>query len=247
MTPLERGAQALIENYPLDRDGVPLDWQEARPIVRAIIVALGEPSEEMIARGYGHMEAHGNDPRYAWESMIMAMLEEGPSQPSALPPLRNANALDRRPRLPADALAAMQNQALHLTDKLLKSENDVERSMIHQMLRKLCADLGVDAPKLNEIDRSNHQEGDILATFWRGIAHLKSKGLDFNHSRSPGKIAINLREVLDLFEKHDIHFSVDSEVRRLLRLSENPKYIGNMPINSRITLKSKSCWVFSYQ
>jgi hypothetical protein len=84
MTPLERAARALFEYEPGPYGDCvewaieqPFGWRDRVDEVRLVLTSIREPSEAMLNRAYNHMEANGNDPRFAWEAMIDAMLEEG--------------------------------------------------------------------------------------------------------------------------------------------------------------------------
>jgi hypothetical protein len=78
--PLERAARALCslagnpENATMN--GKPL-WMDYLPEARAVIEAIREPSDGMVEWAFNHMEANGNDPRFAWEAMIDQLLAEG--------------------------------------------------------------------------------------------------------------------------------------------------------------------------
>lgn len=94
MTPLERAARALCKSHLEDPDevvstlgenpGTPIyAWQDRVHDARAVLTAIREPSEAMIASGneqmdvdpeLGHNEA---TPESIWRTMIDAMLEEG--------------------------------------------------------------------------------------------------------------------------------------------------------------------------
>lgn len=82
MTPLERAARALVDNYPLDSGESPLSWQDVLPVVRAVIKAIREPSEAMKRIGTAVTRGAGDDKYWAdgvgaYEAMIDALLEEG--------------------------------------------------------------------------------------------------------------------------------------------------------------------------
>lgn len=78
MTPLERAKQAVSNEVvePID------DWK-AGEIVRAVLLAIREPSEGMKTAGAyqlnegAHLDASLKDVAFAWQIMIDAALEEG--------------------------------------------------------------------------------------------------------------------------------------------------------------------------
>lgn len=84
MTPLERAARALIDNYPLDSGESPLTWQEVLSVARAVIEAIRDPSSPMTHAAQSESHVAGDcegdcevDYHGIWASMIDALLEEG--------------------------------------------------------------------------------------------------------------------------------------------------------------------------
>ena len=77
MTPLERAARALVDNYPLDSGEEPLDWQDVLSVVRAVLTAIREPSEAMREAAWDSECIHPSAmPDGAWQAMINAALAE---------------------------------------------------------------------------------------------------------------------------------------------------------------------------
>jgi len=80
MTPIERAVDAVEKALVGHVDPTSHAMSEygiAKMIVPIVLAAIREPSDVMLDRAYNHMEANGCDPRFAWEAMIDAMLEEG--------------------------------------------------------------------------------------------------------------------------------------------------------------------------
>ena len=67
-----------------------------------------------------------------------------------------------------------------------------------------------------------------------------------NHARdNDGRIAINLNQFMEECRNWGQPVPDMATLKKLLPLCRRHKYMGNMPINSRITNKTMRCWVFS--
>lgn len=94
MTPIERAARALAREHwdVQDLHGgtnksssqwVDERWRDYLPNARAVIAAIRDPSDEMIADGKDRMNVdpelghHEATPESIWSTMIDALLEEG--------------------------------------------------------------------------------------------------------------------------------------------------------------------------
>ena len=67
-----------------------------------------------------------------------------------------------------------------------------------------------------------------------------------NHARTTdGRIAINLNQLMEECRTWGQPVPDMGQLKKLLPLCRRHKYMGNMPINSRITGKTMRCWVFS--
>ncbi len=162
-----------------------------------------------------------------------------------LPTIRKQGFYGNLPAIKSvQSLTALQNQVIKLTAKLQVTRNSVERQMMHQMLSNMCRQLGIETPPLDQLGADAPQPPDILLAFWHGLDLLKATGVNFNHSRAADKLAINLPEVRDHFKDNRIRVDISADLRKALRQSENPRFLGDRPVNSRITLKAKNCWVF---
>lgn len=67
-----------------------------------------------------------------------------------------------------------------------------------------------------------------------------------NHARTTdGRIAINLNQLMEECRTWGQTVPDMGQLKKLLPLCRRHKYMGNMPINSRLTGKTMRCWVFS--
>lgn len=144
------------------------------------------------------------------------------------------------------ARVMLQNQALRIAARLRTTRNRIERRMMHEMLTGMCVELGISTPALDQLGNDAPDVPDIVAAFWGAIEVLRSRGAPIDHSRSPHVLALALVELPPLFEDAGIDLPLDTTLRRALRLSEQPRYVGNKTVNSAIIGRAKNCWVFQY-
>lgn len=140
---------------------------------------------------------------------------------------------------------SLQNQTLRLAQKLQGTRNRVERRMMHQMLEGMCTELGIDTPALEELGHDAPQPPDILRSFWDAIETLKAREVEFDHSRVPHVMALNLKEIRQHFKDAGIRIEIDTTLRKALKQSDAPRFVADKTVNSRITEKAKNCWVFA--
>jgi len=146
---------------------------------------------------------------------------------------------------PVTSRVSLQNQTLRLAQKLQGTRNRVERRMMHQMLEGMCTELGIDTPALEELGHDAPQPPDILRSFWDAIETLKAMKVNFDHSRTPHVMALNLNEIRQHFKDAGIRIEIDAPLRKALKQSDAPRFAAQKPVNSRITEKAKNCWVFA--
>jgi hypothetical protein len=142
------------------------------------------------------------------------------------------------------ARVILQNQSLRIAQKLRTTRNRVERRMMHEMLTGMCSELGITTPALDELGHDAPEAPDILLNFWGAVDVLRGRGFAIDHSRNPQMLALSLSEMSPMFEEVGIHIILDRTLRKALRLSEEPRYVSNKAVNSKITGTSKNCWVF---
>ena len=73
----------------------------------------------------------------------------------------------------------------------------------------------------------------------------RTKQIDIlNHSKDDQVLASNLVEVANRADVLRFRLPMVKELKRLLTNSTEYKYLGNKPVKSKITEKSRHCWVF---
>ena len=90
----------------------------------------------------------------------------------------------------------------------------------------------------------------IVQDFWETFNYLVQVELDGNvdtptidHSRDPNNISINLKQFEERCAQRRLQLPPMQELRRHLKTSRNPKFIGDKAVNSRHG-KTLHCWVF---
>lgn len=144
-------------------------------------------------------------------------------------------------------LTALQNQVIRLSGKLQIARNRVERQMMHQMLDRMCQQLGIDTPPLDQLGYDAPLPPDILVTFWNGLETLRARDVPFDHSRVSRTLAINLPEIREHFKEAGVNVEIDTAMRKALRASDSPRFVTDKTVNSRLTGGAKTCWVFSIE
>jgi Prophage antirepressor len=146
------------------------------------------------------------------------------------------------------ALRDMNREIERLSNTLIHTRNPGQRRMIYAMLEDMCRQRGIEAAPLDQLGQDALAAPDILQNLWNGLDILKAHGIAFNHARSEGKLALSLPELQEKFAETGVKLLLDSAMRKALRQSEHPKFIGSgLTVNSAITGSAKSCWVFQYE
>ncbi|MHB9799963.1 phage antirepressor N-terminal domain-containing protein [Pseudomonas sp. MT3] len=140
---------------------------------------------------------------------------------------------------------AVSRHRLALLKELHRTRNSSLRAAIHQQVDHASRLLGLPTPELNSIGWSAPAEPEVLARFWAALADLDAKGVEYNHHRTPGLLAINLRGLARLLAEHGQPMLFDRTLRDALALSQEPRCLHvNHAVNSYLAGKSVRCWVF---
>lgn len=116
--------------------------------------------------------------------------------------------------------------------------------------------IGVMLAERHEAISGDHQ---VVQRFWELVEHLEEKDLDqaaargesyrdfLNHSRDENIIAIRLVEFEERVRKFHLDMPATADLKKYLKTSKNPKFIGTKPVNSRVTGGSVFAWCFQRQ
>ncbi|AYZ83029.1 phage antirepressor N-terminal domain-containing protein [Pseudomonas aeruginosa] len=140
---------------------------------------------------------------------------------------------------------AISRHRLALLKELHRTRDSAMREAIHQQLDHVSRLLNLPTPEFDSIGWSAPAMPEALARFWDALASLDVKGVEYNHHRTPGLLAINLRGLARLLVEHDQPMLFDRALREALTQSQEPRCLyTNHSVNSQLVGKSVRCWVF---
>ena len=133
---------------------------------------------------------------------------------------------------------------LRLSDKLEAERHPVKRGLIKEQLEHACRILGVTIPNLDAIGHAEEPQSvpAIVDAFWEAVEMIGIEKL--NHARVAGTIAINLIHFQKVADEAGIKAPPLEPLRRVLRLSESPRFRSFKSVNSALLDRSVKCWVF---
>lgn len=132
--------------------------------------------------------------------------------------------------------------------KMLQRETDPEsRRYIHDQLVGVSQKLGIQPPALEKIGHAAlpDHESPLIEEFWEifdmllAVPHSK-----LDHSRNKSVVAINMPQVRAAAHAAKLVLPDITELRRVLKLSRSPRFIGIKAVSSIYTRSSVKCWVF---
>lgn len=151
----------------------------------------------------------------------------------------------RQATQPSSSRIANHRLRLSLAKELYRTRDRELRQLIHQQLADVSNALGLPVPELDNIGRSAPKAPDVVKEFWKALAFLDGKGVDYNHACTGNLLAVNLPQLADLLIEHGYPLRFDRELYQGLEESESPRCLHkNHAVNSRITGKTTRCWVF---
>jgi len=140
---------------------------------------------------------------------------------------------------------AVSRHRLALLKELHRTRDRTLREAIHQQLDHASRLLGLSTPELNSIGWADPEVPSLLDEFWDALAYLEGKGLEFNHARGDGLLAVNLPELARMLAEHGRPLRFSSELRQALWSSRTPRCLyRSHTVNSRLTGRAIKCWVF---
>lgn len=133
--------------------------------------------------------------------------------------------------------------------KAIKGEtNAALRRTLHAQLEQSCRLLSLPCPALAEIGRDEALPSDspLLSEFWEVMDLLLDADdrQKINHARHPDLIAINIPQVFAAACTANLSLPPSVALRRVLRASLEPRFIGIKAVNSRHAGRTIKCWVF---
>lgn len=133
---------------------------------------------------------------------------------------------------------------LRLSDKLEVERHPVKRGLIKDQVDHACRILGIAVPNLDAIGHAEEPQDvpALVDTFWETVEMI---GMDkLNHARVAGTIAISLVHFQKIADEAGIKAPPLEPLRRVLRLSESPRFMAFKAVNSALLDRAVKCWVF---
>lgn len=162
-----------------------------------------------------------------------------------LPALRKTGSYQMSNRSSTAARIANHRLRLTLAKELHRTRDPELRKLIHQQLADVSDALSLPTPEIDDLGCSAPAVPDVLKDFWKTLAFLDDKGVDYNHSATSKVLAINLRELARLSIEHGHPLRFDTNLRLAMWQSHAPRCLHkNYTVHSRLTGKSIKCWVF---
>lgn len=133
---------------------------------------------------------------------------------------------------------------LRLSDKLEAERHPVKRGLIKEQLEHACRILGIAIPNLDAIGYAAEPERipEAVDAFWETVELIGLEKL--NHARTTGTVAINLVHYQKTADEAGIKPPPLDLLRRVMRLSESPRFVSVKAVNSKLLDRSVKCWVF---
>lgn len=132
--------------------------------------------------------------------------------------------------------------------RLLRKERDplIQAELYSQLQyfsRRLPDAIGAVEP-LQAYVPALEYDAELLLHFWHAIDQLQAQGQAINHSCAPSRLALHLNTLAPLLAAAPFRLGLDGELRRALKASESPAFLGIGKVHSAITRKSAHCWIF---
>src|SRR5574338_504280 len=134
---------------------------------------------------------------------------------------------------------------MRLPDKLEGERHPLKRQLLKDQISHACHILGITVPDLDTIGYAEQPQAvpALVEAFWETVEFI---GLDkLNHSRDPALIAIRLPQFEQEATAAKLRIPTLTEIHRVLRRSEAPRFMDVRTVNSRLTDGSVKCWVFA--
>ena len=138
------------------------------------------------------------------------------------------------------------DKAAALIPKIRTATDHDVRRVLYNTLVECCRVMGEPVPALEDLRPLVPKEPPEVATFWQQVDELTQlHGVELNHSRRAGLIAVNLQQVVQAAKKHGMAMPSLAVLRELLRRSAVRQYLGNRPVSSAFEDKTVRCWLFA--
>jgi len=147
-------------------------------------------------------------------------------------------------------LAAMTKRRFECLKLLCKERNPVLQAELYRQLQYFSSLLPEPLSVLEPLEayapppRPATEAAEDLAPFWRAIRELLVQGPPINHAKTQGCLALRLRDLNPLLAAPPYRMAIDSDLRRALKKSAEPRFVCCKKVQSAITGKTVHCWFF---
>ena len=145
-------------------------------------------------------------------------------------------------------ILAAHRQRLALLKELKRETAPAVRRAIHEQLDHASRLLGLSTPALIEIgqDAVPDHASPVLEEFWENFDSMQQMwGGKLNHSRTAGLVAFSMTQLRTVALNSSVSLPEPSLLRRLLKASRSPRFVGLKAVNSAWGTGTVRCWVFS--
>lgn len=164
-----------------------------------------------------------------------------------LPQLRKTGAYGR-PAVSPDKQARQLLTLDRLMTSLIKTDNAAQRQTLYTGVTRICDELDLPTPPLEQLGRAAPNHSQRLKAFWDTVLPLIDRGRIVNHHRkaSLGLLALNLKEVQNALDAAKSHLPPLHSFKNVLRYSTDPAFVAIGTINGR-SGRHLHCWVFIFR
>ncbi len=145
-------------------------------------------------------------------------------------------------------LLASHRHIQTLLKELKRQPLPVLRVVLHSQLEQACRLISIPCPALEAIgmNAAPDHESPHIDEFWEMFDVLldKKDTRKLNHARADGLLAINLPQVQSATRAKGMLLPETLLLRRVLKHSKSPRFLGIKAVNSRHTKSTVKCWVF---
>lgn len=160
-----------------------------------------------------------------------------------LPSIRKTGSYSFAPTIPQQI--ALSCHRVTLLKELHRAHDNGIRAAIHEQVAQISHQLGLSVPDLSTIGVGTRIASEITSKLWDALEILERKGERYNHAPwLSGMIYLKLPHLGALFKKHGIDLLFDTEMRKAMKASKQPKFVLAGPKGSSIEGKTIRCWVF---
>ena len=146
--------------------------------------------------------------------------------------------------VPLSALVVAQQQSWRLMDRIKAEQSGPVRAHLYAQLAEVLRVLGKTPPPLNALGYEAPEVPPAVTEFWQAVEVMESAGVQINHSRAPGLVALRLGDVYETAKAMGLKVAPPPVLKRVLRLSKAPRFVSSKAVNSAVEMRSVQCWVF---